>query len=129
MAETQDIERKGLRALEDHLRGRGRSVAPSSDKRFDRIVDGVPAEVKCKQLPWARLDFIGLTDNQRAALEGGERFLLFIVCNLGSDGSPEIIELSSERLFGAQFKVESTHYLYGSQLRQLHDGRGDVTSP
>ena len=124
MAETHNIERKGLLALDEHLRGCGRSVASSPDKRFDRVVDGVPAEVKCKQLPWARLDFIGLTDNQRAALDHGERFLLFIVCNLGSDTSPEIIEIPSESLLGAQFKVESTHYLYGPQLRKLNEGRG-----
>jgi len=124
MAETHNIERKGLKVLEEHLRGRGRSVGSSLDKTFDRVVDGVPAEVKCKQLPWARLDFIGLTDNQRAALDRGERFLLFVVCNLGADGSPEIIEIPSERLLGAQFKVESTHYLYGPQLRQLNQGRG-----
>ena len=119
MAETHSIERKGLQALEEHLRRCGRSVVSSSDKTFDRVVDGVPAEVKSKQLPWARLDFIGLTDNQRAALDRGDRFLLFIVCNLASDGSLEIIEIPSERLLGAKFKVESTHYLYGSQLRQL----------
>ncbi len=124
MAETHNIERKGLQALEKHLRDRGRSVASSSDKKFDRVVDGVPAEVKCKQLPWARLDFIGLTDNQRAALDRGERFVLFIVCNLGFEGSPEIIEIPSERLRGADFKVESTHYLYGPQLRLLNEGRG-----
>jgi hypothetical protein len=44
MAETHDIERKGIAALEKHLRGCGRSVVASPDKRFDRVVDGVPAE-------------------------------------------------------------------------------------
>lgn len=129
MAETHNIERKGLQALEEHLRGSGRSVVPSPDKTFDRVVDGVPAEVKCKQLPWARLDFVGLTDNQRAALDRGERFSLFIVCNLASDGSPEIIEIPSERLLGAEFKIESTHYLYGPQLRRLNEGLTQIGEP
>jgi len=124
MSETHKIERSGLAALQAHLLAAGRTTAPSPTKKFDLMIDGVPAEVKCKQLPWARVDFIGLTDNQHDALRNGERFILFVVCNLAGDGPPEIVEIPSEGLADATFRVESTHYLYGSQLRDLSNRRG-----
>jgi len=124
MAESHDIERRGLQALRVFLKEQGREVKPSSDKKFDLVVDDLPAEVKCKQLPWARLDFIGLTDNQRDALVRGQEFLVFVVCNLGSAERPEIVEIPSERLAGAEFKVESTHYIYGPELRRIAEGPG-----
>src|SRR5438874_12738333 len=98
MSETHGIERQGIEVLKAYLTHLGRSVAPSENKTFDLIVDGLLAEVKSKQLPWARLDFIGLTDNQRRAIDRGEHFTLFIICNLKGDGAAEIIEIPSERL-------------------------------
>lgn len=102
-----------------HLESAGRSVELSRRKTFDLVIDGMPAEVKCKKAPWSKVDFIGLTDHQRAALDAGENFLLFIVCNLQSDSAPEIVEIKSEALRAAQFKVESTHYIYGTSLRLI----------
>jgi hypothetical protein len=119
MVETHSIEKQGLSILKDYLQKAGRTVEASKRKTFDLVVDGIPAEVKCKQLLWSKLDFIGLSDKQRAALDGGENFLLFVVCNLKGTSDPEIIELNSETLKSAQFIVESTHYIYGSDLKRL----------
>jgi hypothetical protein len=77
-------------------------------------------EVKCKQSPWSRLDFIGLTEAQWPSLDRDERFILFVVCNLKA-GQPEIFEIPSESLRQAKFKVESTHYIYGPELRSIAD--------
>jgi hypothetical protein len=119
MNELLNIERQGTLIAVEHLRRSGRTVTRSKRKTFDLVVDGLPAEVKCKGLPWARLDFIGLTDSQRRALDGNERFLLFVVCNLKGPGQPEVFEIPSESLRQAKFKVESTHYIYGPELRKL----------
>ena len=119
MAELHDIERQGIALLTEHLLNTGRSVAQSNRKTFDLVVDGVPAEVKCKRMPWSRLDFIGLTDKQRHALDHGEPFLLFVVCNLKCPSAPEIAEIQSQALRDAAFKVESTHYIYGKELKRL----------
>ncbi len=119
MSETHNIERQGTSIVIAHLERMGRTVTRSKRKTFDLIVDGLPAEVKCKQLPWAKLDFIGLTDGQRRALDHGERFILFVVCNLKVIGQEEVIEIPSESLSRAKFKVESTHYIYGRELRLI----------
>mgnify|MGYP003383572972 CR=1 FL=1 len=119
MSETHNIERQGTSLVIAHLERAGRTVTRSKRKTFDLIVDGLPAEVKCKQLPWARLDFIGLTDGQRRALHQGERFILFVVCNLKVAGQEEVVEIPSESLAQAKFKVESTHYIYGRELRLI----------
>jgi hypothetical protein len=119
MSETHNIERQGTLILIEHLQRLGRIVTRSMRKTFDLVVDGIPAEVKCKQLPWARLDFIGLTDGQRRALDRDEQFILFVVCNLKGPGQPEIFEIPSESLKQAKFKVESTHYIYGPELRSI----------
>lgn len=120
MTETHSIEKQGLLILMEYLQKAGRAVEKSKRKTFDLVVDGLPAEVKCKKASWGKVDFISLTQTQKAALDAGETFLLFVVCNLLSE--PEIIEIQSERLKSAEFVVESTHYIYGSQLR-LIDGR------
>jgi hypothetical protein len=119
MAETHSIEKLGFAILVDHLHKTGRTFEKSKRKTFDLVVDGIPAELKCKQSPWGKLDFIGLTDKQRSALEDGEQFLLFVVCNLKGTSEPEIIEIASETLRSARFIVESTHYIYGSTLRHI----------
>lgn len=124
MAETHSIEKQGLLAVMEHLESVGRPVELSKRKTFDLVVDGMPAEVKCKQAPWSKVDFIGLTDHQRAALDAGENFLLFVVCNLHDDSVPEIIEIKSKTLRQAQFKVESTHYIYGTSLRLITKPNG-----
>jgi hypothetical protein len=82
VSETHNIERQGTAIVIEYLERAGRPVTRSKRKTFDLVVDGLPADVKCKQLPWAKLDFIGLTDAQRRALEQGEQFILFVVCNL-----------------------------------------------
>jgi len=74
MTETHSIEKQGLFALMEHLQKSGRTVEKSKRKTFDLVVDGLPAEVKCKRAPWSKLDFIGLTQNQKAALDAGETF-------------------------------------------------------
>ena len=119
MAETQSIERHGLSVLNDYLQKAGRTVEKSTRKTFDLVVDGMPAEVKCKQSPWGKLDFISLTEKQRTALDAGEKFLLFIVCNLKGTSEPEIVEIQSETLKNAQFVVESSHYIYASNLKHI----------
>ena len=119
MSETHNIERQGTSIVIERLERAGRTVSRSKRKTFDLIVDGLPAEIKCKQLPWAKLDFIGLTDGQRRALDRGERFILFVVCNLKVAGQEEVIEIPSEALSHAKFRVESTHYIYGSELRLI----------
>jgi len=119
MAETHSIEKQGIAAVIEHLNKVGRSVQRSKRKTFDLVVDGTFAEVKCKQMPWKKLDFIGLTDKQRQALDNSENFLLFVVCNLKSQTDPEIIEITSETLRKATFKVESTHYIYGKNLKLI----------
>jgi hypothetical protein len=119
MSETHNIERHGISIVTEHLQRLGRTVTRSKRKTFDLVVDGISAEVKCKQLPWARVDFIGLTDAQRQALDRNERFILFVVCNLKGPGEAQVVEITSERLCQAKFKVESTHFIYGSQLRSI----------
>lgn len=119
MAELHDIERQGLAALTEYLLCAGRTVERSARKTFDLMVDGIPAEVKCKRMPWSTLDFIGLTDKQRHALDRGDCFLLFVVCNLKDPSAPDIIEIQSQALHAATFKVESTHYIYGKELKRL----------
>ena len=119
MAELHDIERQGIAAVTAFLQKAGRSVERSKRKTFDLVVDGIEAEVKCKRVSWSKLDFIGLTDKQRRALDQGETFLVFVVCNLKEANAPEIIEIKSQTLRAATFKVESTHYIYGKQLKVL----------
>lgn len=119
MSENHERERQGIAVVREHLLRSKRAVTLSKQKTFDLVVDGLPAEVKCKKMPWAKVDFIGLTENQRNALDCNERFLIFVVCNLGGPGQPEIFEISSESLKQAQFKVESTHYVYGGELRSI----------
>ena len=123
MAELHEIERQGVAALTEHLLSSGRTVARSTRKTFDLMVDGIPAEIKCKRMPWSKLDFIGLTDKQRHALDHAESFLLFVVCNLKNPAAPEIIEIRSQALRAATFKVESTHYIYGKELKRLAGAR------
>ncbi len=119
MAELHEIERQGIAAVTEYLLKAGRTVEPSNRKTFDLTVDRIPAEVKCKRMPWSKLDFVGFTDNQRRALDQGEQFLLFVVCNLIDPTAPEIIEIKSQTLRAATFKVESTHYIYGKELKEL----------
>jgi len=127
MSETHNIERQGTLIVIEHLQRLGRTVTRSARKTFDLVVDGLPAEVKCKQLPWERLDFIGLTDGQRRALDSNERFILFVVCNLKGPGQPEVFEIPSESLRQAKFKVESTHYIYGPELRSIAEAPNKIT--
>ena len=119
MSESHNIERQGTSIVIEHLQRAGRTVMHSKRKTFDLVVDGLPAEVKCKQSPWAKVDFIGLTDGQRLALDRGERFILFVVCNLKAAGLEEVVEIPSESLSQVKFKVESTHYISGRQLRAI----------
>jgi hypothetical protein len=119
MSETHKTERHGTSIVIAHLESAGRVVTRSKRKTFDLVVDGLPAEVKCKSSPWAKVDFIGLTDGQRRALDQGERFILFVVCNLKAVGQEEVIEIPSESLLQANFKVESMHYIYGRELRLI----------
>jgi hypothetical protein len=118
MSETHEIADRGRKALEAYLKRSGRSFEVSQNKTFDLIVDGRNAELKSKQLPWGRLDFVGLTDNQRCAIDEGNHFTLFIICNLKGEEA-EIIEIPSEQLVNAKWKVECTHYLYGSELKRI----------
>lgn len=117
-----DLHRTGTdgeRLLRDYLIAHGRTVTPSDRKTFDLIVDGRYAEVKTSRAPYSKLQFIGLTDSQYAALtKDGADFSIFIVCNACDPDNIEVIELRAGDLLRERPKVESTYYWYRSQLEK-----------
>jgi len=119
MSEIYDRGSEGVRALTRYLGEKGRKVEASNNKTFDLRVDGVYAEVKSTRDRYSKLGFIGLTDNQFAALEAGVEFILFIVCNLQAPKDLEVIEITSAKLRAETPKKECTYYWYRSQLERL----------
>ena len=119
MSEIYDRGAKGEKALSDWLRERGRDVRPSPKKAFDLIVAGVNAEVKSSHQPYSALDFIGLTDNQFAAVEAGEDFIVFVVCNLCDPANLEVREIRSREFRAHPPRRESTYYWYRTALDKM----------
>jgi hypothetical protein len=109
----------GQHSLLDYLEARGRNVQLSDIKTFDLIVDGVYAEVKSSHKPYSKLGFIGLTDNQRKALQDGKDFILFVVCNLATPDCIEVLEIRARELLRESPKTESHHYWSRSQLERI----------
>lgn len=94
-------------------------MRPSDTKTFDLIVDGKYAEVKSSKGPYAKLGFIGLTDNQFEAVKNGVEFSVFIVCNLGDPANLEVREIPSDAFARISPKIECTYYWYRPQLDSM----------
>ena len=119
MSEIFDRGNHGEQRLAEYLRSSGRVVTRSDRKTFDLIVDGRYAEVKSSARPYGQLQFIGLSDNQMRALQDGEDFILFLVCNVSVPGDEEVIEIDSRMLLSESPTVACTHYWYRPQLDRI----------
>ena len=122
VADPYQTGSRGERLLTEYLNSRGRTVARSDHKTFDLVVDGVYAEVKSSMKPYAALGFIGLTDNQFAALNAGQPFMLYLVCNMRDPDNLEVREIPSDRLRAHAPKKECTYYWYRSDLDAMVGG-------
>ncbi len=125
MSEIYKRDRACREALTGYLAARGRKVQLSDIKTFDSIVDGVYAEVKSSHNPYSKLGFIGLTDNQRKALQDGKDFILFVVCNLATPDCIEVLEIRARDLLRESPKTESHHYWSRSQLERIRSVCGN----
>jgi hypothetical protein len=95
--ERGTTEERGTKALEEFLKKQGHTVEKSDNKTFDLKVDGRYAEVKTRAKPYAKFDFISLTDKQFDKIPK-EDFLIFLVCNVESPEQIQINQFSSLEL-------------------------------
>jgi hypothetical protein len=90
------IEVTGTELLKEKLLNLGYKVEKSDNKTFDLKVNGRYAEVKTKNKPFNKLDFISLTNKQYGNIQ--EDFKIFLVCNVEDVSNIEFYELSSRDL-------------------------------
>jgi hypothetical protein len=114
-----DIEKKGLRGLVTWLEEKGHRVEPSDNKVFDLIVDDEYVEVKTKKGTWDKFDFLGLTQNQYAALKAGELKKIYLVLNANEPENIDVKIINGHDLLGAKHIVEKTYYWYKSSVREI----------
>jgi len=113
---VSDVFRRGqsgenlVKAL---LESRGHSVE-RAPRPFDLLVDGSPVEVKSTKKPWARFEFLGLTQKQFDALTGTP-YDIYIVCDIESD-RPDIRRIRSVDLDPEEAVRECRYYWYPKHL-------------
>jgi hypothetical protein len=132
MSSIYDTGSRGERLIAEYLKARGRRVERSDTKTFDLIVDGRYAEVKSSDDPYTKLQFIGLTDAQYAALAAlieGVPFSIFLVCNAKVSDHLDVIEFDAAELLKERPKIECTYYWYRTHLDKCRESAGYFASP
>ena len=114
-----NIEKKGISGLVDWLEKNGHTVKDSDNKTFDLIVDEEYVEVKTKKGSWDNFDFMGLTQNQFAALQSGELKKIYLVLNANDPSNVDVKVISGEDLLKKKHVKECTYYWYKSTIREI----------
>lgn len=89
-------EQLGIEKLKQRLLELGHKVEKSDNKTFDLVVDGQYAEVKTKNKPYKKIDFISFTDKQHKNLS--DDYIIYLVCNVASMEGIEIYRFRSNQL-------------------------------
>lgn len=113
------IEQKGTALLKKKLRELGYDISDSDDKTYDLRVDGKYVEVKTKNKPYTKLDFISLTDKQYAAHKKID-FKIYLVCNVQDERNVEIYEIDSQYLRSIKPKKYTSHEYNKSAIDKVH---------
>lgn len=110
-------EEKALTHLIKRIQELGRTVLRQKGT-FDLSVDGENTEVKSKEKPFQKIDFITFTEKQYNAIKNGQSFDIYIVCNVSAD-DPEVFRLPSDKLRTVQPKIITSYEYSRTSIQAL----------
>ncbi len=124
MTESHSIEAVGRSILTDWLTHHGRKWSPSDLKTYDLIVDGQYAELKTKKHSSNKFDFIWVSEKTAEAIEKGQPYRLFLVCNVADPANVEIFEIPFSAVDARLVKTE-TWYSYSKKALEILHSTGE----
>lgn len=112
------IEKRGTSFLKKKLESLGHPVTKSDNKTFDLIVDGKYAEVKTKNNPLSKMDFISLTDKQFEAIKND--YKIYLVCNVKDIKNAECYEINTKDLRAITPKIYTSYQYNKSEIDKIN---------